>query len=62
MKKQESNIDKLFYEKQWQKKGYKLINAEVYKIIKRVVDVIGALVGCVALIPLTICIQVFTSI
>lgn len=25
MKKQESNIDKLFYEKQWQEKGYKLI-------------------------------------
>ena len=34
------------------------INKKIYKIIKRIIDIIGALVGCVLLIPLTICIWI----
>ena len=32
------------------------INKKTYRIVKRIVDIIGALVGCIALIPLTLCI------
>ncbi len=30
------------------------INKKIYKVIKRIVDIIGALVGCVILVPLTL--------
>ena len=30
------------------------INKKIYRIIKRIIDIIGALVGCVILLPLTI--------
>lgn len=32
------------------------ISRKTYKIIKRIVDIIGALIGCIILIPLTMCI------
>lgn len=34
------------------------INKKIYKILKRIVDIIGALVGCLILVPLTMCIWV----
>lgn len=33
-----------------------------YRVIKRTIDIIGALVGCIALIPLTICIWIANAI
>lgn len=33
-------------------------NRNVYRVLKRTIDIIGALVGCIALIPLTICIWI----
>ena len=34
------------------------INKKIYKIIKRIIDIIGALVGCIILLPLTVCMWV----
>ena len=34
------------------------INKKIYKIIKRIIDIIGALVGCIILLPLTVCIWI----
>ena len=34
------------------------INKKVYRVIKRIVDIIGALVGCIILVPLTIVIGI----
>lgn len=32
------------------------VSKSLYRIVKRIVDIIGALIGCIILIPLTICI------
>ena len=34
------------------------VNKKIYIVIKRIIDVIGALVGCIVLIPLTLCIWI----
>ena len=34
------------------------LSKKIYKIIKRIVDIIGALVGCLILLPLTLCIWI----
>lgn len=34
------------------------INKKTYKIVKRIIDIIGALVGCFVLLPLTFCIWI----
>lgn len=34
------------------------INKKIYKIVKRIIDIIGALVGCIILLPLTMCIWI----
>lgn len=34
------------------------INKKIYKIVKRIIDIIGALVGCLVLLPLTLCIWI----
>ena len=34
------------------------VNKKIYMIVKRLMDVIGALIGCLALIPLTFCIWI----
>lgn len=34
------------------------VNKKIYIILKRIVDIIGALVGCIILVPLTICIWI----
>ncbi len=34
------------------------INKKIYRIIKRIIDIIGALVGCIILLPLTVCMWV----
>ena len=34
------------------------VNKKIYKIFKRFIDIIGAIVGCVVLIPLTLCIWI----
>lgn len=34
------------------------VSKSLYRIVKRIVDIIGALIGCIILIPLTICIWV----
>lgn len=33
-------------------------NKKIYKIFKRVIDIIGAIVGCLVLIPLTLCVWI----
>ena len=38
------------------------INKKVYRIVKRIIDVIGALVGCLVLIPLILCIWIVNFI
>ena len=40
----------------------KVNNKNVYRVLKRTIDIIGALVGCIALIPLTICILIANAI
>lgn len=40
------------------KENIKINNKKVYRVIKRTIDIIGALVGCIVLIPLTICIWI----
>ena len=34
------------------------INKKAYRLVKRVVDIVGSLIGCIMLIPLTICIWI----
>lgn len=34
------------------------IDKKIYRVLKRIVDIIGALIGCIILVPLTICIWV----
>lgn len=34
------------------------VNKQVYRVTKRIIDIIGALVGCIILIPLTVCIWI----
>ena len=34
------------------------VNKQVYRVTKRIIDKIGALVGCIILIPLTVCIWI----
>lgn len=34
------------------------VNKQVYRVTKRIIDIIGALVGCIILIPLTACIWI----
>lgn len=44
------------------KENIKIDNKKVYRVIKRTIDIIGALVGCIVLIPLTICIWIANMI
>lgn len=44
------------------KDNIKVNNKNVYRVVKRTIDIIGALVGCIALIPLTICIWIANAI
>lgn len=44
------------------KENIKMDNRNVYRVIKRTIDIIGALVGCIVLIPLTICIWIANMI
>lgn len=44
------------------KDNIKINNKKVYRVIKRTIDIIGALVGCIILIPLTICIWIANMI
>lgn len=44
------------------KENIKVDNRNVYRVIKRTIDIIGALVGCIVLIPLTICIWIANMI
>lgn len=34
------------------------VNKNVYRFLKRIMDIIGALAGCIVLVPLTICIWI----
>lgn len=34
------------------------INKKMYKIVKRIIDIIGALLGCLVLLPLTLCVWI----
>lgn len=38
------------------------INKKLYRIIKRIIDIIGALVGCIVLLPLTLCVWIVNII
>ena len=40
----------------------KVNNKKIYKVVKRIIDIIGALVGCVVLVPLTLGIWIANSI
>ena len=40
----------------------KVNNKILYRVVKRTIDIIGALVGCIVLIPLTICIWIANAI
>ena len=33
-------------------------NGKIYKIVKRGIDIIGALFGCIVLLPLTLCVWI----
>lgn len=44
------------------KDNIKVNNKNAYRVVKRIIDIIGALVGCIALIPLTICIWIANMI
>lgn len=40
----------------------KVNKKKAYRVIKRTIDIIGALLGCIALIPLTICIWIANAV